>query len=46
MRVAEVTGMEGVGTGVSGLIWVWKSVEKSEADTQAMSSAKNEVEMS
>jgi hypothetical protein len=28
MKVAEVVGMEGVGGEVSGLIRVWKSVEK------------------
>jgi hypothetical protein len=28
MRVAEVAGLEGVGGEVSGLIRLWKSVEK------------------
>jgi hypothetical protein len=31
MRVAEVAGLEGVGGEVSGLIRLWKSVEKSKA---------------
>jgi hypothetical protein len=36
MRVAEVAGMEGVGRGVMALLRLWKCVEKSRDDIQAM----------